>query len=262
MDRNEGEERVAGVDVVGPSDARSIVFVHGAMFTRKMWTPQRRALSRAFQVIVPDLPGHGTRADDQFRFDPAVELLDEVVETLADGSAVVVGLSLGGYVSTEYARRHPEKVEGLVISGSSANPVGTMELATRAVGGAARLATRNGLVVRGTKRLAARWVRKRDLPWNVKEEIIDAGFYPEQFGIAGPCLAGRDFRSAFGAYSGPSLVLNGETDLVMRRGERDHAAAAQNARIEVIDGVGHVCNLHRPSAYTAAVRDFTQQDGR
>lgn len=259
MGRTQGEKEFVGVDVIGPSDAQSIMFVHGAVFTRKMWTPQRFALSEEFRIIVPDLPGHGMRANDQFRLEQAVELLDRVVETLAGGSALVVGLSLGGYVSTEYARRRPERVDGLVISGSSANPVDITGLTTRAVGGAARLATKSGLVKRGVGRLATRWVRKRGLPPDIEAEIIDAGFYPKQYGNAGPELAGRDFLAAFAAYPGPSLILNGEKDLLMRRGEQDHVAAARDAHIEVIDGAGHICNLHRPRAYTAAVRKFNRQ---
>ena len=248
-----------GVDVTGPQDGRPITFVHGAVFTRKMWVPQREALSDEYRIVAPDLPGHGTRSGEPFRFERAVELLDDVVEEHADGATLLVGLSLGGYVSTEYARRYPEKVEGLVISGSSANALRGMNLAARAVGGLTRLATKSDAVDGGVRRLAARWVRKRDLPRRQQDEIIESGFYPKQFGNAGPQLAGRDFRSAFAAYPGPALVLNGERDMVMRSGEEEHAAAAQNARVEVIEGVGHVCNLHRPAEYTTAVRQFDQR---
>jgi len=253
------ETALQGVDVAGPEDAPSIVFVHGSVFTRKMWAPQRRALSDEYRVVAPDMVGHGTRGDEQFRFEPTVELVDEVVERAAGGNAILVGLSLGGYVATEYASRHPENVDGLVISGSSANPVEKMELVTRAVGGGSRLATRSDRVEGVVRRLAERWVNERQLPPEIKREIIDSGFYPRTFGDAGPYLAGRDFRAAFGSYPGPSLVMNGEKDLVMRKGEQDHAAAARDARIEVMDGAGHVCNLHRPRGYTSALRRFDQR---
>lgn len=252
-------EGLRGVDVAGPEDGPSIVFVHGSVFTRKMWAPQREALSDDYRVVAPDMVGHGARGAEQFRFEPTVELIDEVVDRAAGGTATVVGLSLGGYVATEYASRHPENVDGLVISGASANPVEKLELVARAVGGASRLATRSDRAEGVVRRLAERWVKKRRLPPEVEREIIDAGFYPRTFGDAGPYLAGRDFRAAFGGYPGPSLVLNGEKDLVMRSGERDHAAAARDARVEVMDGGGHVCNLHRPRGYTAAIRRFDRR---
>ncbi|MCU4742883.1 alpha/beta hydrolase [Natronoglomus mannanivorans] len=259
MIRRGTQSELDGVDVAGPSDAQPIVFVHGAMFTRTMWAPQRDALSDEFRVIVPDLPGHGSRSESQFRLEPALELLDEVVETEADGNAILVGLSLGGYVSTAYAGRYPEKVDGLVISGCCPNPVDTMELLTRANGALSRLATRSDRIERGVERLGKRWVENRDLPRDVEREITDAGFYPKQFGEAGAALAGWDFRAAFAAYPGPTLILNGERDLVLRRGEKHHAAAAQDCQIKIIAGVGHVCNLHRPTAYTDTVRTFARR---
>ncbi len=252
----------SGVDVAGPSDADSIVFVHGAMFTRKMWLPQTRALAEEYHTVAPDLPGHGTRAGKPFRMEPAIDVLEEVVDRHTDGSATFVGLSLGGYAATEYAHRHPDDVDALVLSGSSVNPVRTMELGTRLTGGIARLLTKPDLGKRAVEKLATRWVRKRDLPRDIEREIVDAGFYPEQFGDAGPDIAGRDFRAALSTYPGSTLLLNGENDKLMRRGERDHAAAARDGRVEVLAGAGHICNLHRPGTYTERVRRFVRQTAR
>ncbi|OAQ54663.1 alpha/beta hydrolase fold protein [Natrinema mahii] len=251
-----------GVDVAGPSDADSIVFVHGAMFTRKMWLPQTRALSEEYHTVAPDLPGHGTRAGKPFRMEPAIDVLEGVVDRHTDGSATLVGLSLGGYAATEYAYRHPDAVDGLVLSGSSVNPVNTMELGTRVTGGVSRLLTKPDLGKRAVEKLATRWVRQRNLPPDIEREIIDAGFYPKQFGDAGPDIAGRDVRAALSTYPGSTLLLNGENDTLMRRGERDHAAAARDGRVEVLAGAGHICNLHRPETYTERVRRFARQTAR
>jgi len=66
--------------------------------------------------------------------EPAIDVLEDTLETHVDGSAVLVGLSLGGYAATEYAYRHPDEVNALVLSGSSVNPVNSMELGTRLTG--------------------------------------------------------------------------------------------------------------------------------
>ena len=255
-DEGSGDE---GIDIAGPSDAPSIVFVHGSMFTRKMWLPQQRDLSDEYHTVAPDLPGHGTRAGKPFRMEPAIDVLEDVFRAHVDGSAVLVGLSLGGYVSTEYAYRHPDQVDGLVLSGSSANPTGKMELVTRLTGGLARLLTKPDLGKRAGEKLITRWVRNRELPPDIEREIIEAGFYPKQFGDPGPDLAGEDFRAKLSTYPGSTLILNGEHDKLMRRGEQAHAAAARDARVEVIAGVGHICNLHRPATYADRVRRFVRQ---
>ena len=247
-----------GVDVAGPSDGEPIVFVHGVTFTRKQWVPQREDLADRFRYVALDLPGHGAEDDEEFRLDAAVERLDAVVEREADGEAAVVGLSLGGYVATEYARRYPEKVEVLVVSGSSANLVGLLETLTRIVSRVSNRATRSGLVQRAVGWLHARFVESLGLGPAAEAEIVGAGFYPRQFGLAGFELAGRDFRAAFAAFPGPALVLNGKWDLLNRLGEREHAAAAPDAVVAVLPGAGHVCNLERPDAYADAVRRFVR----
>jgi pimeloyl-ACP methyl ester carboxylesterase len=207
-------------------------------------------------VIAPDLPGHGSHADESFRLEEGIETVERAVEALTDGSVHLVGLSLGGYVATEYARRHPETVEDLVLAGSSTNPVGPMGTLSRVVGKAAVLASRSDLVERATDWAAERYVRSRRIRPEEADEIVEAGFDLRPFGEAGVEIAGEDFRSAFASYPGPALVINGELDLVMRLGEDDHVEAGTDAVGRVIEGAAHVCNLDRPEAFTAAVDRF------
>ena len=248
-----------GVDVAGPEGNPAIVFVHGAVFQRKMWAPQRNALAGEFRVVAPDLPGHGQRSGTDFRMASALDVLGTVFEEVVDDAAILAGLSLGGYVATLYAQQNPGQVEGLVLSGSSVNPVGRIETVTRAVSKAAELLTRSERVQRKIEERAAEWVHSRPVGPETAEEIIAAGFYPRQFALAGPDLAGRDFRAAFADYPGPALILNGEKDAVMRRGEENHARAARNARVERVDRAGHTCNLDAPEAYTRAVQRFSRE---
>lgn len=249
-----------GVDVDGPADGRPVVFVHGTIFNRTMWAPQRDALSDEYRVITLDLPGHGSRRDESFRLESGIEAVDDVVEELADGGAHVIGLSLGGYVATAYAHRHPENVESLVVSDSSANPVGLLGTLTRLMGKAALLASRTDLAERVTDWACTRFVRSRDLVPAHEAEIIEAGFDLRPYGEAGVEIAGEDFRAAFGAYGGPALVVNGKRDLIMRLGEKEHAAAAGLDSVTVIDGAGHTSNLDRPDEYTSVIERFLAPD--
>jgi len=253
----DGAPDIRGVDATGPTDGTTLVFVHGAVFQRRMWAPQRDALADEFRVVTVDLPGHGDRTATDFDLGESVSVLGRLFEEA--GPAVLVGLSLGGYVATAYAYDSPEDVDGLVLSGSSANPVGVLAPLTRAVAGVTRLATRSDRIESKLDAFAAWWVDRRDITAEQKREIIDAGFAPRQFGVAGPELAGQDFRAAFGEYEGPALVLNGQGDLVSRLGAGDHAAAAKHAVAEVLDDTGHTCSLGRPEAYTAAIRRFAHR---
>lgn len=252
-------DTLRGVETTGPDGSPTVVFVHGAVFQRKMWAPQRDALPPEFRVVTLDLPGHGERSTPDFRMEQALDLLDAVFEAVSARRAVLVGLSLGGYVVTAYTRRNPESVAGVVVSGSSANPVDRLATLTRIVGRVSTLLTRSERLTDRIERRLIDWVRSRPISSDTASEIVEAGFSPRQFGLAGPELAGRDFRAALADYPGPSLVLNGEHDTLLRRGEDKHAAAAQNCRVATIEDAGHVCNLTNPGAYTDAVRQFGRQ---
>jgi pimeloyl-ACP methyl ester carboxylesterase len=86
-------------DPVRKKNTRTIILLHGAGVTHKWWHPQIDALSGEFRVIAPDLPGHGFRSETPFSMETAVFELADQIEQEADGRALVVGISLGGYIA-------------------------------------------------------------------------------------------------------------------------------------------------------------------
>ncbi len=99
-------EHKSAFDVVGPQNAFPIVLVHGVSWTRKMWMPQMEALSDEFRVIAIDLPGHGVLHEQSFQLKAAVQAVMESLRQQTDDRALIVGLSLGGYVAMAYAHDH------------------------------------------------------------------------------------------------------------------------------------------------------------
>ncbi len=251
-------EHTAGLGVTarGPLDAPAIVFLHGTRLTRSAWTPQLEALSDDFRVIALDLPGHGERAGQPFSLDGAVEVVATAIRDGAGGGrAVVVGLSLGGYVGMTLAARHPELVRGLVLSGASAEPVGVRLVAFRALAGALRL-----LDGRRLDRLNG-WFFRARYPAAIAEPIVAGGFWSGGGAVALRTLFNQRFMPRLAAYPGPTLILNGELDLLFRLSARTFASAAQDARRLVLAGALHLSNLDRPAAFSLAVRAFARSAG-
>lgn len=93
-----------GFDRAGPPASPAILLVHGSVVTRAIWQPQLRALSYRFRVLAPDLPDHSAPAATPFTFDNAVDTPVRIIETHARGSALLAGLSLGGYVAPRPGR--------------------------------------------------------------------------------------------------------------------------------------------------------------
>lgn len=96
-----------------------IVFLHGLSTCHMEFSHTTPFLSKDYDLILVDLPGHsGSRDILPFTLDNAVNALSHLVSTkVAGGRAHVVGLSLGGVVALEFARRCPELVLSLFCTG-------------------------------------------------------------------------------------------------------------------------------------------------
>ncbi len=238
--------------IAGPPGAPAIVFVHGTRLTGSMWGPQVAALSDEFRTIAPDLPAHGTRADEPFTVEAAVDVLSETIREQAGGRAVVVGLSLGGYVAMALAAREPERVRGLVLSGATAEPVGVRMLPYLAL---ARVM--GGVDEARLDRFNAGFFRRR-YPAAIAEPIVAGGFWSRGGASALRAISGERFVPRLAAYPGPTLIINGELDLPFRLFARTFAAAGGDVRRVRLAGATHLANLDRPNAFNGAVRRFVR----
>jgi pimeloyl-ACP methyl ester carboxylesterase len=239
-------------DVAGPADAPPIVFVHGTRLTRSAWTAQVESLRDAYRVVTMDLPGHGALADQPFTIAAARAELVRVIEAAAGGRAIVVGLSLGGYVAMDLAAQRPEVVRGLVLSGATQEPVGLRARPYLALAWAI-----DRLGPRGMDRLN-RWFFRARYPPAIADPIIAGGFHTLGGSTALRTLVGERFRPRLAAYPGPVLLLNGEFDPLFRLGAKAFASEARDVRRVRLAGATHLANLDQPEAFSLAVRRFAE----
>jgi pimeloyl-ACP methyl ester carboxylesterase len=239
-------------DVAGPPDAPAIVFVHGTRLTRAAWGPQMAGLSREFRTIALDLPGHGALADEPFTLDGAAATVRRAIDAEAGGRAIVVGLSLGGYVAMELAAASPDHVRGLVLAGATADPTGLRQVPY--LGLAWAMAAFDG------PRLDAlnRWFFRMRFPTEIADPIMAGGFWSSAGATALRAIAGRPFLPRLAAYPGPTLLLNGEYDLPFRLSRGAFSRAAQHPTRVRLAGATHLSNLDRPAAFNEAVRRFAR----
>ena len=236
----------------GPDDAPPIVFVHGAMMARHVWAPQVDALADRFRCITVDQPGHGSRREQAFTLDVAVGNVVEAIDREAGGRAVVVGLSLGGYVAMAVAARHPEKVRGLVVAGSTRDPQGLSWLGFHLYGLFLR-----SVPERMVRAVALAWFRQR-YGRAVATSITAGGHFSRGGSRAVRSIAGERFRERLRAYGGPVLVINGEFDLVFRVGAGRFVEGIPGLRNHTIPRAGHLSNVDKPEVFTGLVEDFVE----
>jgi pimeloyl-ACP methyl ester carboxylesterase len=240
----------AHFDLVGPDAAPAIVFLHGTRLTRAVWTPQATALSTDFRVVSLDLPGHGTMAHMPFTLAAAADQVAAVIDAAGAGPAIVVGLSLGGYVAMEVGARHPGLVRGLVLADATLDPVGPRAWPYRGLAWAMDRFDGPRL-----ERLNRWYFRTRFGP-EVASPIIAGGFWTGAGATALRSLAGQRFSSRLATYGGPVLLLNGQYDLPFRLGVRGFARVSPQAHRMLVGGATHLANLDRPAAFNEAIRRF------
>ncbi len=99
-----------------------VVLIHGFCETNYIWNRFRKDLSDEFRVICPDLPGFGQTplCPTPFQLTDIADQLNEWLHSMGIDRCVTIGHSLGGYITLELARRHPERLKGFGLFNSSA----------------------------------------------------------------------------------------------------------------------------------------------
>ncbi|CAM5782937.1 alpha/beta fold hydrolase [Cellulomonas persica] len=222
-----------------------VVLVHGVRTSRTMWRPQTEALARAgIPTTAVDLPGHGTRADERFSVDAAVATIADAVGALG-GKALVVGLSLGGYVGVTYAARHPEQVVGLVAAGCCTRPRRVL------VGGWAALAAALARLPDRGAGLNDAFVRLM-LPATAGADLAAGGFALDVMADVLREVGALDPVADLARVRVPVWLVNGRYDH-FRGDERAYLAACGDGRLVVVPGATHLVSVVAPVRFTRVV---------
>lgn len=101
----------------GPSDAQTILMVHGFAANKDNWLRFARYFSQDYRVIALDLPGFGASSWPTGSYDVGTqtERLASLVQALQIGKLHLIGNSMGGHISALYAARYPEQVLSLAL---------------------------------------------------------------------------------------------------------------------------------------------------
>jgi pimeloyl-ACP methyl ester carboxylesterase len=95
-----------------------ILFIHGWPLDGRMWEPQLSAFSGSWPVAAPHMPGFGGTpgSGPVMAMSSAATRTIESLDAAEIDRAVVVGISMGGYVAFEVLRTARERIAGLVLA--------------------------------------------------------------------------------------------------------------------------------------------------
>src|SRR5687767_2713008 len=93
-----------------------LVMLHGWGATNECWRLNIDDLQRDYQVMAPDLPGHGRSEGGWRRYslDFYAEWLRDLLDQCGAEKVILIGNSLGGAISIAFALKYPERVSHLI----------------------------------------------------------------------------------------------------------------------------------------------------
>ncbi|MFN5168712.1 MAG: alpha/beta fold hydrolase [Cyclobacteriaceae bacterium] len=112
----------ARVHIRQRGSGQPIILLHGSFASLHTWGAWENELSRSYQTISLDFPGHGLTgptASRQYSTSHYAELVSQLIDKLKLDSVYLIGNSMGGGVALTVAARHPQQVAGLVLVDSS-----------------------------------------------------------------------------------------------------------------------------------------------
>lgn len=247
-------------DVQG--DGPPVLFVHGFPLDRTMWRHLIATLT-GWRRIAPDLRGCGLSdvPDDGYAMREYADDMAALLDVLDVGSAVVCGLSMGGYVAFEMFKRHPGKVRALVLANTRAE-ADTPE-ARKNRNELIRLVERGG-----SEAIVDRLIPKLFAPSSlsampqVVEHVRTMIASSPRRGVVGALQAMRDRDDQTALLPDvdvPALVIAGREDqLIASSRSRALAAAVPGAQFTMIPEAGHLTPMEQPIATSRVIAEFLE----
>ncbi len=239
------------------------IFIHGALNDHSVWILQTRYFAHhGWNVLAPDLPGHGkSGGDPPASVEAAADAILALMDAVGLDKAALIGHSFGALIALEAAARSPERVSHLVLVGvASPMKVSTVlieaslndpEKAITMVNtfSHSTLAPPPSSLGPGTWLYgASRALMRRVLASNSRVNVFHTGFKACDSYIGGD--------TAMPKVTAPTLFVLGRQDLMTPpKAAQSLVKVAQHGKVVMVPG-GHQMMLEAPDTVLAALRDF------
>ena len=229
------------------------------------WAALLPALTDRFQVITFDARGAGRSSAPPGPYstrqmaDDAAAVLDHV----GAARAHVVGLSLGGMVAQELALAHPERVDRMALLATHARPASPAlwdAWTTFFVQAQERELDRAGVVLwfmawMFTPAFMARHEQVMEAVAQWQDDPLLATAHGR--GAPGAAARAHDTLERLPLIAAPTLVVVGDQDILTpAAAARELAEGIRGARLQVLEGGGHLALFEREAAFTDALLAF------
>jgi pimeloyl-ACP methyl ester carboxylesterase len=248
-----------------------LLFLHGIPLAMLTWRFNRKPLASAHRFIAVDMKGYGMSAKpmDGYTLQDHADVIAELIEALDLTGVTLVGNSYGGAVAITLALSHPESIDRLVLINTGGFPSSSHEkeinMRIRIIRIFARLLFDSGTIGRMlfASRLRQAYAQKQ----LITSDLIDSYYALFRRGSGERALIEtlRCFDEAALAQRIPDIS---QRTLIIW-GAKDHIHpvsnaslfldAIKNARLEILEGCGHLPHEELPHRVNCLIQDFVAQ---
>ncbi|WP_159888524.1 alpha/beta fold hydrolase [Paenibacillus puerhi] len=236
-----------------------LVLLHGFCGSGAYWDEVVPLLDAHYRVIVPDLRGHGESGspDEAYTIEGMADDIAALIDELGTEKAIVLGHSLGGYVTLALAERHSDKLRAFGLVHSMAFPDDEK-------GKAGRLQAKQTIREQGLSVFIEGLIPKlfapahlESMPEAVKQaKEIGLGTSPEGAMHTLDAMRERPDRNAvLQSMELPLLLVAGENDQIIPV-ERTFVVQGDYVTQRLISGAGHMSMMEAPKELAQSVRDW------
>lgn len=270
----------------GNADAPAVVLIHGAMAdeARFIWDQLFPVLAERYHVFALDVPRHGGSRPwlGHLSHSRLMEILHATFQHLALENFYLIGLSMGGGLSIEYAVLHPDQVRGAVFfepggltTRYQMQPLtwlylrtpGTRRLTNRVfrrMGPKALRKVLDSLYVGGSRPIDPERllkILKSEIDASARFNEPDMDDWQRDMVTGGPFSPAWNLLREVQQLQCPTLWLGGYDSTMVRPSDMEHATqlAGPDATLRMFPHAGHLLPLERPAETNQAVLKFLDQ---
>lgn len=242
-----------------------VVFLHGFPFSHEMWKSQMdQAAGAGFRAIAYDIRGHGQSdvGDGQYTIEGHVDDLIALLDHLRISRAILVGLSMGGYIVLRALQRNPDRVLAAALCDTRSGSDSDETRVKRAVSLSQVKKTGSATFADGFVKAVFAEHSFTDNPAAVAF-IRNIIAHTTPLSIAGTLLAlaaRTDTTSALSSVSVPTLILVGEKDVTTPPADsRLMHEKIRGSEFHIVPNAAHMSNLENPVFFNEKLMDFLKR---
>jgi pimeloyl-[acyl-carrier protein] methyl ester esterase len=244
-----------------------IVFIHGWCMSSAVWRLQREGLSDSFRVITIDLPGHGNSPSPAggFHINGCAIDITGLFDFLQLHHAVLAGWSLGSLIALESCVQLRERLAGLVLIAGTPRftqgegfPYGLPRIEVDGMISKVQHSLRRALEGFSARMFASGELDDPSLAAMIRELLSSVPQPTTDVAIqALDALAESDLRDRFALIDLPTLIMNGDCDVIcLPQASTFLAQQILSARQIQFTGCGHAPFLTQSTRFNACLEEF------